>query len=66
MLNKRGYSFGAQYKYHYEQRANGWAVFNAKSDRDLKTGLTDWDAFQLAWTKNGSPEPVLQDIDETP
>lgn len=66
MLNKRGYSFGAEYKFHYEQRIDGWAVFNAETDVDERTGLSEHEAFKLAMKLNGSPKPCIDDIDSTP
>lgn len=67
MLNKRGYSFGAEYPFHYENRMEkGWAVFDARTDDDKATGLTEWDAQKLALELNGNPTPDVPGIDNTP
>jgi hypothetical protein len=67
MLNKRGYSFGAEYPFHFENRMeHGWAVFDARNDVDHATGLREWEASKLALELNGSPTPDLAGIDETP
>jgi hypothetical protein len=66
MLNKRGYSFGEQYPIHYEQRLDGWAVFDARTDTDIATGLKEWEARDLAIKENGSPKPDLVGLDLTP
>jgi len=66
MLNKRGYSFGAAYPIHFEERADGWAVFDARDDRDIATGLKQWEAVKLCEIENGCPAPNLSEIDTTP
>jgi len=69
MLNKRGYSYGAEYPIHYEQRLDGWAVFDARDDRDIATGLKEWEAQKLCLQENGSPGPdaaTLDTLDLTP
>lgn len=69
MIGKRGYSWGAEFPYHCENRHDGWAVFDARTDVDVETGLSEWRAFQLAEEKNkcGAPDPaVLAALDETP
>ena len=65
MVNKRGYSFGADYPIHYEDRGvvQGWAVFDARDDRDIETGLKEWEAFKLAMTLNDNPTPTPADLD---
>ena len=65
MVNKRGYSFGPDYPIHYEERINGWAVFDARDDRDIATGLKEWEARDLCLKENGSPMPDLTAIDLT-
>lgn len=69
MIGKRGYSWGAEYPIHCENRgADGWAVFNATTDADIKTGLQEWEAFKLANELNGSKPSAetLDLIDTTP
>lgn len=67
MVNKRGYSFGAEYPIHYEDRGKaGWAVFDARNDKDIETGLEQWEAQDRAWKENGSPKPDLDALDTTP
>lgn len=66
MLNKRGYSFGEAYPIHYEQRADGWAVFDARDDRAIDTGLKEWEAQRLCRSENGNPTLCLSDIDDEP
>lgn len=67
MLNKRGYSFGAQYPFHFEDRGgDSWAVFDARNDRDHGTGLKQWEAQKLAYELNGSPPVYLEDEDYEP
>ena len=66
MVNKRGYSFGPDLPFHYEQRLDGWAVFDARDDKDHGTGLKEWEASKLAQKLNGSPKPDLAGIDATP
>lgn len=53
MINKRGYSYGAEYPIHYEHRLDGWAVFDARDDRDIATGLKEWQAQKLCLQENG-------------
>ncbi len=65
MLNKRGYSYGAEYPIHYESRHDGWAVFDARTDVDIITGLTEWDAQKRCLKENGNPKPDLESIDQT-
>ncbi len=66
MLNRRGYSYGAAYPIHYEQRLDGWAVFDARNDKDIQAGLKEWEAQKLCISENGNPKPCLEDIDDTP
>jgi hypothetical protein len=73
MLNKRGYSYGAEFPYHFECRgpthqdhALEWAVFHAGTDKDEATGLNKWDASKLCLKLNGDPKPNIVDIDLTP
>jgi hypothetical protein len=71
MLHKRGCSFGAEYPWHYESRADGWAVFHAGTDEDAEngTGLQEWEALQLCMKLNGCGKPsleTLEAIDGTP
>ncbi len=66
MVNKRGVSYGPDYPIHYEQRPDGWAVFDARDDRDIAVGLkNEWDAQKLCLKENGSPRPDLEAIDLT-
>ncbi len=66
MVNKRGYSYGPEYPIHFEERLDGWAVFDARDDRDIATGLKKWDAEKLCQSENGHPQPNLSDMDLTP
>jgi len=66
MLNKRGYGFGAKFPFHFEERLDGWAVFDARSDRDHGTQLKQWEAQKLAYELNGSPLVMLEDEDYEP
>jgi hypothetical protein len=66
MLNKRGYSYGAEHPIHFEERLDGWAVFDARDDRDIATGLKQWEAGPLAYRLNGSPAVDTAGIDATP
>lgn len=66
MLNKRGYSFGEHFPFHFEERPDGWAVFDARTDRDVKTGLQRWEAQDVAWKENKSPRVDIAGIDSTP
>jgi hypothetical protein len=62
VVNKRGYSFGPDLPIHYEQRIDGWAVFDARDDRDLATGLAEHEAFTRAMKENGA-SPNAADLD---
>jgi hypothetical protein len=70
MVNKRGYSFGAEHPIHYEERGvEGWAVFDARTDEDKATGLQEWQAMMLAMKLNdhlGPSAATLDAIDTTP
>lgn len=66
MLNKRGYSSGAEFPFHFEDRLDGWAVFDARNDRDHGTGLKQWEAQKLAHELNGSPRAFVDDVDDEP
>ncbi len=66
MLNKRGYSYGEAYPIHYEQRQDGWAVFDARDERTIATGLKEWEAAKLCLSENGYPTPCYDDLDSTP
>ena len=66
MVNKRGYSYGPEFPIHYERRLDGWAVFDARDDRDIATGLKEWEAQKLCLQENNHPTPNLTEIDLTP
>jgi hypothetical protein len=77
MLNKRGYSYGAEFPYHFECRgpshlehAEEWFVFHAGTDEDVNTtGLRQWDAARLCEKLNEHPAPsdaLLNELDATP
>lgn len=67
MLNKRGYSFGAQYPIHYDKGKGGkWEVFDARTDRVIADGLDEWEAVGRAHKENGSPSVDIAGIDSTP
>lgn len=69
MVNKRGYSFGPDLPFHFERRGDTWAVFDARDDSDVDTGLKEWEACALAQKKNGTSGPTregLDAIDSTP
>lgn len=55
MIDKRGYSFGPTKPYHAEERAGGWAVFDARDDKDLLTGMSRGAALSAA-SKLNFPE----------
>ena len=65
MINKRGYSFGPDLPFHFEQRKDGWAVFDARNDEDKATQLKQWEARKLAMELN-KVQPDLAGIDDTP
>ena len=64
MINKRGYSFGPDLPIHYERRNDGWAVFDARDERDIGTGLTEWEAKALAERENGLAGPNAEQVEE--
>lgn len=70
MIGGRGYSLGPDLQWEYENRAEGWAVFNAKTNQDYPgaTGLEhQYQAQKLCEEANGNPKPVpgwMQDLEE--
>jgi hypothetical protein len=70
MINKRGYSLGTSHPIHFEKRGDGWAVFNAKTDKDIRTGLPEWEAVSVCMRENEKAgfgcRPDIAAIDSTP
>lgn len=68
MIGKRGRSFGPEHPIHYERRRDGWAVFDARDDRDIVTGLKEWEARDRCVRENGitSVDTAALDCEEDP
>jgi hypothetical protein len=53
MIEKRGYSPGREFPFHFDVDREGWYVFDSRTNEVVASKLTRWEAYKIALDKNG-------------